>query len=61
MGFDKNDTGPIVVVRKKTTKVNIGIVVAVLVFFGIAALLFQYTQNRAPTTSGETTTEQRTP
>jgi hypothetical protein len=33
MGFDKNDAGPIVQPRKKTTKVNISLVAAVLIFF----------------------------
>jgi hypothetical protein len=38
MGFDKNDSGPIVEPAKKTTKVNISLVVGVLVFFLIGAV-----------------------
>jgi hypothetical protein len=37
MSFDKNDGQPIVVPAKRTTKVNIGIIVGVLVFFGMGA------------------------
>jgi hypothetical protein len=42
MGFDKNDAGPIVEPAKRTTKVNISMVVAVVVFFalGAAAILW---------------------
>jgi hypothetical protein len=35
MGFDKNDSGPIVEPAKRTTKVNIGLVAGVVVFLGI--------------------------
>lgn len=38
MGFDQNDNQPIVVPAKRTTKVNIGIIAGVLVFFGAGAL-----------------------
>ena len=38
MGFDQNDNQPIVVPAKRTTKVNIVIIAAVLVFFVIGAL-----------------------
>jgi hypothetical protein len=38
MGFDQNDNQPIVVPAKRTTKVNIGIIVGVLVFFVIGGL-----------------------
>ncbi len=42
MGFDKNDARPIVEPAKRTTKVNISIAVAVVVFFaiGFAAILW---------------------
>jgi len=46
MGFDKDDTRPITIeTAKDTTKVNIGIVVAVLIFFaigGVAFAVFRY-------------------
>ncbi len=42
MGFDQNDGRPIVEPAKRTTKVNISMVVAVVVFFalGAAAILW---------------------
>jgi hypothetical protein len=45
MGFDKDESGPIIETAKDTTKVNISIVVAVLVFFaigGVAFAVFRY-------------------
>ena len=36
MGFDKNDPGSIIQPAKKTTQVNIGIVVGVLAICGAA-------------------------
>ncbi len=33
MGFDKNSTQPIVQPSKKTTKVNIGMIIGILFFF----------------------------
>jgi flagellar basal body-associated protein FliL len=38
MGFDKNDSRPVVQPAKRTTKVNISMIAAVLVFFAIAAV-----------------------
>jgi hypothetical protein len=38
MGFDKNDPVPIVQPAKRTTKVNISMIVAVVVFFIIAGI-----------------------
>jgi hypothetical protein len=42
MGFDKNDSRPIVEPAKKTTKVNISLIVGVLIFFafGAAAIIW---------------------
>jgi hypothetical protein len=40
MGFDQNDPRPIVQPAKKTTKVNISIVAAVLIFLVIGAGAF---------------------
>jgi hypothetical protein len=37
MGFDKNDPRPIIVPAKKTTKVNISMVIGVAVFLVICA------------------------
>lgn len=37
MGFDKNDSRPIeVTTQKNTTKVNIGVIIGVLIFFVFA-------------------------
>jgi hypothetical protein len=38
MGFDKNDPQPIIQPAKKTTKVNIGMVVGVALFFVIGGI-----------------------
>lgn len=35
MAFDKNNAGPIVQPAKKTTKVNISLIIGVIVFLGI--------------------------
>jgi hypothetical protein len=42
MGFDKNDPRPIVQPAKRTTKVNISLIVGVLIFFivGAAAIVW---------------------
>jgi len=37
MGFDQNDARPMVESAKRTTKVNIGMVIAVVVFFALGA------------------------
>lgn len=39
MGFDKDDTSPVVNVEKRTTKVNIWMAVSIIVFFAIAAVV----------------------
>jgi hypothetical protein len=39
MGLDKNDPTPPVDFKKRTTKVNISVIVAVLVFFVIAGIV----------------------
>lgn len=38
MGFDQNDPRPIVNVRKKTTQVNVWMVIALVMFFVAGAL-----------------------
>ena len=42
MGFDKNSNQPVVQLQKRTTKVNVVIIVAVIAFFliGAAAVLW---------------------
>lgn len=40
MGFDKDDPRPVVDVQKRTTKVNISIVIGVLLFFLVAGIVF---------------------
>ena len=37
MGFDQNSNQPVVQVQKRTTKVNIGIIIGVILFFLIGA------------------------
>lgn len=39
MGFDQGDPRPIMNVHKRTTKVNLWMVVGVLVFFAVGGLL----------------------
>lgn len=38
MGFDQNDPRPIVQTAKKTTKVNISLVIGVVIFFTIGCV-----------------------
>jgi preprotein translocase subunit SecE len=38
MGFDQNETTPIIQPAKKETKINIGMVVAVILFFVLGAI-----------------------
>ena len=45
MGFDKNNYGPLVVLRRWTTKVNFGMAFAVLIFFALGGLVFWYFVN----------------
>jgi hypothetical protein len=42
MGFDKNDSRPIMQPAKKETKINIGMAVAVIVFFIIGGIAIGY-------------------
>jgi hypothetical protein len=45
MGFDKNDSRPIINPAKRTTQVNFSIAIAVLIFFaicGAAMVLFDH-------------------
>jgi hypothetical protein len=39
MGFDKNDPRPVVNPAKRTTKVNLAIVIGVVAFFVVAGLV----------------------
>ncbi len=39
MGFDKDDTRPVMDVQKRTTKVNISMVIGVLLFFIVAGIV----------------------
>lgn len=39
MGFDKDDTRPVVDVNRRTTKVNIWMAVSILVFFALAIVV----------------------
>jgi hypothetical protein len=42
VGFDKNDPAPLVQTERRTTKVNFGIAIGVLLFFafGVAAVIW---------------------
>jgi hypothetical protein len=44
MGFDRNNSGPIIQPAKRTTKVNIAMALAVLAFFGfgVAAIAWKF-------------------
>jgi hypothetical protein len=44
MGFDNSNSGPLVQPAKKTTKVNISLVVGVLVFFLIGGAAIAWMQ-----------------
>jgi len=39
MGFDKDDTRPVVDVKRRTTKVNIWMAVAIVAFFIVTAIV----------------------
>ncbi|MDB6168809.1 MAG: hypothetical protein JWM88_1673 [Verrucomicrobia bacterium] len=46
MGFDKNDTVPSVNPKKRTTKVNFGVIIGVILFFAVsAAAIFFFKAN----------------
>jgi hypothetical protein len=46
MAFDRNDTVPSVNPKKRTTKVNFGVIVGVILFFAIAAgVIIHFTRN----------------
>ena len=48
MGFDQGDSQPIVNPSKKTTKVNLFLVLAVVAFFGIGAYFIWSTARNKP-------------
>jgi len=50
MGFDQNDHRPIINVHKRTTKVNLWMVAAVLVFFIAGGVMIWVFEHRAPGT-----------
>lgn len=39
MGFDKDDTQPVVNTTKRTTKVNISMAISIIVFFALTGLV----------------------
>ena len=39
MGFDKDDTRPLLHPERRTTKVNFGMAAAILVFFAVAGVV----------------------
>lgn len=49
MGLDKDDSTPPVDVKKRTTKVNIWMVIAILVFFAVAGAMVWFTRGHPPT------------
>ncbi|MEO6245026.1 MAG: hypothetical protein ABIQ12_06290 [Opitutaceae bacterium] len=46
MGFDKDDTRPIIKPGRKTTKVNLGMVAAVLIFLALGAVAIYWMTTR---------------
>lgn len=48
MGIDKDDPTPPVDVKKRTTKVNISMVIAILLFFVVAAAVVLFTRKHPP-------------
>lgn len=48
MGLDKDDPTPPVDVKKRTTKVNISMVIAIILFFAIAAAVLLFTRKNPP-------------
>jgi hypothetical protein len=42
MGFDKNDPRPIIEPAKKDTKINIGMVIGVVIFFVLGGLAIMW-------------------
>ena len=42
MGFDKNDKGPLFFLRRWTTEVNLGMAIAVILFFALAGGVVWY-------------------
>jgi hypothetical protein len=46
MGFDKNDPTPVVQFSKRTTKVNLSMILAVLAFFVIAGAAILWIHER---------------
>ncbi|HYP18424.1 MAG TPA: hypothetical protein VEQ65_14525 [Opitutus sp.] len=53
MGLDKDDSTPPVDMRKRTTKVNISIAIAVIAFFVITALVIWRLSENPPGSSAE--------
>jgi hypothetical protein len=46
MAFDRNDTVPSVNPKKRTTKVNFGVIIGVILFFAVAAgAIVHFTRN----------------
>lgn len=52
MGFDKDDTRPVVDVTRRTTKVNVWIIVAVVAFF-VATGIVVWTLSNDPSAAQE--------
>jgi hypothetical protein len=48
MGFDQNQPGPVVDVHKRTTKVNLWMVGAVLLFLAAGVILIWVVKTQAP-------------
>jgi len=51
MGLDKDDPTPPVDVKKRTTKVNISMVIAIILFFVVAGAVLLFTRKNPPTPS----------
>jgi hypothetical protein len=51
MGLDKDDPTPPVDVKRRTTKVNIAMVIAIILFFVVAGAVILFTRNHPPAPS----------
>lgn len=51
MGLDKDDPTPPVDVTKRTTKVNISMVIAIILFFAVAGAVILFTRSHPPAPS----------
>jgi hypothetical protein len=61
MGLDKDDPTPPVDVKKRTTKVNIAMVIAIILFFVVAGAVILFTRSHPPASSAKGANETSEP